>query len=61
MNPPTKSEELFKKYCANQGYAVEKIPEESEKTPDFLVSTSQGQLIAEIKELCPNAEDKKLF
>ena len=61
MNPPTKSEELFKKYCANQGFAVEKIPEGTEKTPDFLVSTSQGQLIAEIKELCPSAEDKKII
>jgi hypothetical protein len=51
MNRPTKSEEIFKKYCADRVYAVDKIPEGVEKTPDFLVSTSQGELIAEIKEL----------
>ena len=61
MSRPTKSEHLFRKYCADRGYDVETIPEGPEKTPDFLVSTSQGQLIAEIKELCPNEEDRKII
>jgi len=60
MNPPTKSEEIFKKYCADQSYQVEKILEGAEKTPDFKVTTSQGQIIAEIKEVCPNDEDIKI-
>jgi hypothetical protein len=60
MNRPMKSELLFKTYCAEQSYRVEKIPEDSDNTPDFLVSTPHGQLIAEIKELRPNQEDAKI-
>jgi hypothetical protein len=60
MNQPTKSEELFKKYCADQSYPVEKIPEGVDKTPDFLVTTPHGQIIAEVKETCPNDEDIKI-
>jgi hypothetical protein len=59
-NRTTKSEELFKKYCANQSYPVEKIPEGTDKTPDFRVTTPHGQIIAEVKEVCPNAEDIKI-
>jgi hypothetical protein len=59
MNPATKSEELFKKYCRDQSYQTEKILEGAEKTPDFKVTTPQGQIIAEIKEVCPNDEDIK--
>jgi hypothetical protein len=61
MNQPTKSEELFKKYCAEQAYAIEKIPEGAEKTPDFLLTTSYGPIIAEIKEACPNEEDARII
>jgi hypothetical protein len=60
MNRPTKSEELFKKYCADQSYPIEKIPEGVDKTPDFLVTTPHGQIIAEVKETCPNDEDIKI-
>jgi hypothetical protein len=60
MNPPTKSELLFRTYCANQSYQIEKVPEDSDETPDFLVSTPLGQLIAEIKELRANKTDKQV-
>ncbi len=60
MNPPTRSEELFKKYCADQSYRVEKIPEGVEKAPDFKVITPHGTVIAEIKELCANPEESNL-
>jgi hypothetical protein len=60
MNPPTKSELLFRMYCANQLYHIEKIPEDSDETPDFLVSTPHGQLIAEVKELRANKSDKQV-
>jgi hypothetical protein len=61
MNRPTKSEELFKKYCTDQSYAVEKIPESTDKTPDFLVTTPHGQIVAEVKEACPNDGDIKII
>jgi hypothetical protein len=57
----TKSESLFKTYCTNHSYIVEKIREGTEKTPDFLVKTPFGEIIAEIKEVCPNDEDKKII
>jgi hypothetical protein len=61
MNPPTKSENLFKKYCTDQSYQIEKIREGADKTPDFLVTTPHGQIIAEVKEACPNDEDIKII
>jgi hypothetical protein len=61
MNPPTKSELLFKAYCASQSYRIEKFLEDSDETPDFLVSTPHGQLIAEIKELRPNDDDVRII
>lgn len=60
MNRSTKSELLFKTYCAEQTYRVEKIPEDSDNTPDFLVSTPHGQLIAEVKELRANESDEQV-
>lgn len=57
MNRPTKSEELFKRYCADQSYQLEKIQEGVEQTPDFRVATQHGHVIAEIKEVCPNEEE----
>ena len=61
MSPATKSEDLFNKYCQNQSYQIRKIKEGTQKTPDFIVTTPQGRIIAEIKELCPNDEDIKII
>jgi len=60
MNRPTNSEGLFLKYCADQSYQIEKIPEGADRTPDFKVCTPYGQIIAEVKETCPNEEEIKI-
>jgi len=57
MKRPTKSETLFRQYCEALSYTVEKIPEATNRTPDFRVVTPSGSIIAEIKEACPNDED----
>jgi hypothetical protein len=54
---PTKSEVLFDRYCELLQYGVETIPTEGVPTPDRLVTTPRGQVIAEIKELTPSAND----
>jgi len=58
---PTKSEALFDHYCNLRDYQSEPIEAGGGlgKTPDRVVSTPFGQLIAEIKELTPNDEDKR--
>ena len=60
MKRPTKSEELFRQYCEAQSYTVEKIPEATDRTPDFRVATPHGAIIAEVKEARPNEEDVRI-
>ena len=60
MKQPTKSETLFRQYCELLSYAVEKIPEATNRTPDFRVVTPSGAIIAEIKEARPNDEDIRM-
>jgi hypothetical protein len=60
MKRPTKSETLFRQYCEALSYSVEKIPETTNRTPDFRVVTPSGSIIAEIKEACPNDEDIRM-
>jgi hypothetical protein len=60
MKRPTKSETLFRQYCEALFYTVEKIPEATNRTPDFRVVTPSGAIIAEIKEACPNDEDIRM-
>ena len=55
----TTSEALFSEICAQHGYAVTNIPRStSQKTADLRIVTPYGEIIAEIKELAPNQEDK---
>lgn len=59
MTSQTKSEELFEKYCATRGYRVERLETSANRTPDFLVHTPQGEVVAEVTELRANDEDTK--
>ncbi len=56
----TLSEELFDKYCQSIGYLSEPIPAGSKlgKTSDRVVKAGTVTIIAEIKELSPNDDDK---
>lgn len=57
----TKSEIFFDEYCRLRKYQNKPIESGSNlgKTPDRLVTTSRGDVIAEIKELTPNEEDRR--
>jgi hypothetical protein len=59
-NMKTKSELLFEKYCKSEGYTSVPIPAgpEQGKTPDYWVCCGDDKIIAEIKELSPNSDDK---
>ncbi len=59
MTRQTKSEELFQKYCTIRGYRVERLNTSANRTLDFLVHTSQGEVVAEVTELRANDEDAK--
>lgn len=58
----TRSENLFAALCQRLRYCCTAIPEKPEaarRTPDYRVSTPFGDLIAEVKELQPNPEDRE--
>ena len=62
MTIDTTSEELFVAVCRRQAYTVSKLDTASGRngrTPDFLVSTPVGDVVVEVKELRPNAEDRR--
>lgn len=58
----TRSEKLFADFCNRLGYKTEKIPTQSGdglKTPDFRVTNRKLILVAEVKEITPNKEDRR--
>lgn len=57
----TKSETLFISLCNSLSLTVEIIPEAQTKTPDFKVTTAGGAFLAEVKDLRPNKEEKRLL
>jgi hypothetical protein len=54
----TESESIFEDLCHRLGYSFERIAEGSEKRPDYRLHTPAGDLICEIKQFEPNAEEK---
>jgi hypothetical protein len=60
--PQTKSESLFLEYCGVRGYVANKIAVPADKTrhPDYELIIGQHRIIAEIKELQANREDKRM-
>ncbi len=56
-----KSETLFENLCAVQGLRCSKIEEGSNKTPDYLVQIGSLEFIAEVKQVNPSNEQKKLL
>ena len=60
MSIPTISENLFERLCSQRGVKCVRIPLSTLKTADYRVSLDSFELIAEIKQLNSNSEDKKL-
>ena len=60
MSTPTISEILFEQLCSQRGVGCTRIPEGPQKTADYRVAQGSLTLVAEVKQLDPNNEDKKL-
>lgn len=57
----TESEFLFKEYCLQENISFERIVEGKEKSPDFWVDLKGSKIIVEVKQMNPNAEEKKVL
>ncbi|SPF34726.1 conserved hypothetical protein [Candidatus Sulfotelmatobacter kueseliae] len=53
----TISEELFVQFCAANTIPWELVPTGTERTPDFRIRLGNTQVICEVKQIDPNAED----
>ena len=60
MSKPTVSEELFEQLCSQRDVMCTRIPTTTSKTADYRLSLGSIELVAEVKQLDPNDEDKKL-
>lgn len=57
----TKSETLFETLCQSQGFECNKIQEGNNRSPDYLVQIEDFEFIAEVKQVDPNNEQKRLL
>jgi len=55
------AERLFPELCHSLGLTVQKVPEQVTKTPDFKVTAPSGAFYAEVKDLKPNPDEKRLL
>ena len=53
----TISEELFEQFCLANGVPCEPIATDAVRTPDFRIRLGDAQIICEVKQINPNAED----
>ncbi len=59
---PTISEKVFEDYCTLRGYSFNRIEVMGEgRFPDYEVQTPHGNVICEVKEIRPNADDKAFY
>jgi hypothetical protein len=57
MDTQTISENLFAQFCAANGVPCEHTPTGAKPTPDFRIRLRGAQVICEVKQINPNAED----
>jgi hypothetical protein len=57
MATQTISEELFVQFCAANRVTCELVPTGKERTPDFRIRLGDAEVICEVKQINPNAED----
>jgi len=55
----TKSEQLFEEFCRLHNIIPVRIPECSERQPDYEISFNGTRVIFEIKQIEPNEADKE--
>jgi hypothetical protein len=54
----TKSQHLFEAFCVEQGISCTPIAPASTRTPDYRIRVAGNPVVAEIKQLNPNASDR---
>ena len=54
----TLADQLFERFCARVGIKATPIPTGGKKTPDYRLSVTGQEVIAEVKQLDPNDEEK---
>jgi hypothetical protein len=54
----TRAEELFERFCNRVGIKATPIPTGGKKTPDYRLSVGGQEVVAEVKQLDPNDEEK---
>ena len=57
----TISEEFFEKFCRDQGINCERIEEDGETSPDYLLRIQDHIIIAEVKEIEKNKEERESY
>lgn len=55
------SEELLENWCSLKGWRCERIPEEAERTPDYILKIDGTIVYAEVKEIVANDEEIKVL
>ena len=58
MTVKTVSETLFEKHCKLRSVTIGKIAEGEEKTPDYWVQIRRRPIVAEVKQIDPNENDR---
>lgn len=55
------SEELLESWCSQKGWECTRIPEEAERTPDYILKIDGRVVYAEVKEIVANEEEVKVL
>lgn len=57
----TESEQLFEGFCSARDLAFERIPEGDARSPDYRLRLRDAEIIVEVKQIEPNAEERELL
>lgn len=55
----SKSEQLFEDYCSSKAIKFEKIGEEAQSRPDYMITINGINIVVEVKQIDPNKDDKE--
>lgn len=55
----TQSEKVFERYCKEAGIELQRIPESGSPTPDYILIANGVEIVVEVKEFQPNAEERE--
>src|SRR6266540_4589012 len=64
MESKTISEQLFERFCRDNGILFKRLDVSNEsgiKSPDYEIFTPSGAMIVEVKQLDPNEDDKRFY